>query len=390
MKKLIKIIAATATLSMLITTWAGAAEFKTFSDELSVYYEGENVYANSAEKPIIINDRTMVPLRPIFEAMGWANENIVFDEATQSADFSGGDASCTFVNESSTVTKYYAGGNAEEFILDVPAVIYNGRFYIPLRAFCEIWEKDINWSDSERSVYVYEKAENNSYSYSSHMGTWYYAGNSDSVNIEPLIITDNGNNLATVEWGSKISQITFISDNVAEGNLYDANGVVAKMLYVFENISGVEAFEIRPVNASTGEVIAQTHVAYRNEKDFFAASNTDDNSAQNTSVTGAWKHINYPNNYGIDIEAVNGKLNISITALQGENAFRIVEADANGVELENNIAVFEIEDSFGNTGKCKLEFVNDEMRVSYEINTPYKGGWCVDAGEGTYKQVFKN
>lgn len=154
-KKLLRVAAAICAVCT-VALFAGAVEINSYSEDLTVYYNGENVYANSENKPCIINDRTMVPLRPIFEAMGWSSDSISYDDATKSALFEGGDTSCEFVSESSAAVVYYAGGTQNEHFLDVPATIYNGNFYIPIRAFCEIWGADIEWDNATRSVLITE------------------------------------------------------------------------------------------------------------------------------------------------------------------------------------------------------------------------------------------
>ncbi len=133
---------------------AGALEIKSSSEDVKVYYDNKDVYAYSDNKPVIINERTMVPLRPIFEAMGWENEQIEWYAEEKKALFQGGDTSCTFVNDSTTAIRYWSDGTVEEIQLDVPATIYNGNFYIPLRAYCELWGNDITWNDNTRSVYI--------------------------------------------------------------------------------------------------------------------------------------------------------------------------------------------------------------------------------------------
>ncbi|MBQ3427345.1 MAG: copper amine oxidase N-terminal domain-containing protein [Clostridia bacterium] len=133
---------------------AGAVNIKSFSEELTVYLNGTNVYANSENKPFIMNDRTLVPLRPIFEAMGIAEENIKWNPDEKKATFSDGVTECTFVNDSETVTRTGVDGDIKTISLDVPATIYNGNFYIPLRAFCNLWDMVIDWDNATRSVYV--------------------------------------------------------------------------------------------------------------------------------------------------------------------------------------------------------------------------------------------
>ena len=72
-KKFLSTIAGiTAAISMFSSLYAGAVEINTFSDDLSVYYNNKNVYENNTNKPIIVNDRTMVQIKPIFELMGFS------------------------------------------------------------------------------------------------------------------------------------------------------------------------------------------------------------------------------------------------------------------------------------------------------------------------------
>ena len=286
--KIKKIISA-ITASAIIATGIGASalEVKTYSENLKVYYNGADVYAGTEYQPIIINERAMVRLVPIFEKMGWSNYS--YDDASKSASFYGNDITYVFSNDSNTAIIRNADGSEQTKSLDVPATIYNDVFYVPLRAFCEMVGNDIQWNADERCVFVTEKKADENYNYSAHLGLWYYAGNSDNINIRPLTITDNGGNIATIEWADTTKQITFISDNVAEGETYDVedaygNIFTGKTLYIFEDVLGKECFEVRPVNADTGEVIAQTHVAYRSEADFFF-ENTSTNSSQGLKLT---------------------------------------------------------------------------------------------------------
>ena len=116
MTKIKKAVAVVAAIMVSTSSAVSALEINTFSEELKVYYEGTDVYADSAEKPIIINDRTMVPLRPIFEAMGWENENITYDDETKTARFEGGDVSCEFTNDSDTAIQYWSDGTTADFL----------------------------------------------------------------------------------------------------------------------------------------------------------------------------------------------------------------------------------------------------------------------------------
>lgn len=156
--KTIKLVSAAISAIILSTSVSvGAMEIESFSEELTVYLNGENVYANSENKPFIMNERTMVQIRPIFEKLGYKAE---YDDATKTVVFYGGIANVpiSFTNDSYKVTLLNSeGGVASTVDIDVPATIYNDTFYVPLRAFCEAVGSDfisIDWDDASRSVYM--------------------------------------------------------------------------------------------------------------------------------------------------------------------------------------------------------------------------------------------
>lgn len=199
---------AVAVMSAILLSGAlcvNAMEINTYSEKLTVYYDGEDVYANSENKPCIINDRTMVPLRPVFEAMGWKNESINYDEATQTVHFQGGDASCTFVNNSNIAMQNWSDGTKKEHVLDVPATIHNGNFYIPLRAFCEMWGNDIEWNNSERRVYI----------------STYYDSDTDSSYVENEPVSDEADLMTEDE------AVAFVQE-------YIGDSLYANLEYSFE------------------------------------------------------------------------------------------------------------------------------------------------------------
>ncbi len=109
-------------------------------------------------------------------------------------------------------------------------------------------------------------------------------------------------------------------------------------------------------------------------------------SKDETNIVGLWKHTEYPNAYSITVDSLEGT-NMSITMQAARaNYAQLAIAGADDVYFENNKAKFAYEDTFNNTGICEIEIIGDEMTVTYKTNTPYKGGWCVDAGAGTYKK----
>ena len=93
--------------------------------------------------PTVIDGRTMVPVRAIFEAVG---ANIDFDAETKTITAKKGDATVNM-----TVGTKVATVNNKEVQLDAPAVIVNGRTLAPARFVAETFGYTVQW-DSENKI----------------------------------------------------------------------------------------------------------------------------------------------------------------------------------------------------------------------------------------------
>lgn len=96
--------------------------------------------------PTIVNDRTMVPLRAIFEAL---DATVDWDDTTQTATAA---KASTTVQVSIDDTTAYVNGQAQT--LDVPAKLIDGRTMVPARFVSEPLDARVLWDGSTESVYV--------------------------------------------------------------------------------------------------------------------------------------------------------------------------------------------------------------------------------------------
>ena len=158
MKKILSTLTAITLLAGATAINASAFTPSSYATDLKVYLNGENVYAGSENQPCIMNDRTMVQIRPIFEKLGYTAE---YNDATKTAIFYGGshNVPISFTYDSYTVNKLSSedGSVVESINIDVPATLYKNSFYVPLRAFCETVGSDfitITWDNSSRKVYL--------------------------------------------------------------------------------------------------------------------------------------------------------------------------------------------------------------------------------------------
>ncbi len=134
-------------------------------NEISVYLNNEKLEFD--QPPVIDNDRTLVPLRGIFEAMGF---EIDWDETTQSITATNGIHEIVLKIDDTTA---YVDGIAHT--LDVPAKVINGRTLVPARFVAESVGADVKWDEISNSVNItYEPGSVNISINTSLTDEWYY------------------------------------------------------------------------------------------------------------------------------------------------------------------------------------------------------------------------
>lgn len=110
-----------------------------------------NLYVDNSRldidtEPMIVNSRTMVPLRAIFEAL---DAQVEWDNDTRTALAHKGDIALSITVDQST-----AFVNGQAVTLDVPAQIVNSRTMVPARFVAEALNANVQWDQSTASVYV--------------------------------------------------------------------------------------------------------------------------------------------------------------------------------------------------------------------------------------------
>jgi len=96
--------------------------------------------------PMIINDRVMVPVRAIFNALGLEVE---WDNNTQTA-IGTGESLTIKIPISSSI----ASVNNETAQLVTPAIIYNDRTFVPLRFVAEATGANVEWDGAARTAII--------------------------------------------------------------------------------------------------------------------------------------------------------------------------------------------------------------------------------------------
>lgn len=138
-----KIIAAFAAVLMLVPCVASAADApKVVIGDKQVEFADVN--------PMIVDGRTLVPLRGVFEELGAVVE---WEDETKTADINyKGNVIISLTLNSKDMKVDAEEVNVVE--LDVPAQIVDGRMMVPLRAVSEALECDVKWDAQTSTVNI--------------------------------------------------------------------------------------------------------------------------------------------------------------------------------------------------------------------------------------------
>ncbi len=116
-----------------------------FRELVTAKFNGELMVFD--QPPIIESDRTLVPLRAIFEAFG---ATVEWDEATKTITANKATITLSLQIGSNILYK-----NDEQIMLDVPAKIIGGRTLVPIRAISESFGAQVNWNGDLKMVEIF-------------------------------------------------------------------------------------------------------------------------------------------------------------------------------------------------------------------------------------------
>jgi len=116
-----------------------------YANEINVTINGMTVDFEG-QAPIIVDGRTLVPVRGVFEALGF---DIGWNQDTQTATLRSANYEVVILVGSATFTT-----NGIDHALDVPAQIIVGRTMLPIRAVVESVGYDVNWCGITSTVLI--------------------------------------------------------------------------------------------------------------------------------------------------------------------------------------------------------------------------------------------
>lgn len=113
-------------------------------EDISIYVD--NALVETDQAPVILQDRTMVPIRAVFEKAG---AQVDWNDSTKTA---------TIKRDNYTViiklNQPYIYKNSKPIALDVPSAVVNDRIVIPVRAIAEAMDFGVTWNSVTKSVLI--------------------------------------------------------------------------------------------------------------------------------------------------------------------------------------------------------------------------------------------
>lgn len=116
------------------------------SNEIKINVDGNAVETD--QNPLIINGRTLAPLRAIFEALG---ATVDWDGETKTVTAKKGDTTVSLTIDSDIMIK-----NGEKYEMDAAPKIVNDRTLVPVRAIAEAFSCKVDWNGETSTVIITE------------------------------------------------------------------------------------------------------------------------------------------------------------------------------------------------------------------------------------------
>lgn len=142
-----RIVSLLLTLAMVI----GVFSMPVFAaeDEIKVLLDGQELVFDVP--PQLINDRTMVPMRKIFESMG---ASVEWEDSTQTVTATRGDITVIMQIDNNVIKV-----SGKDITLDVPPQLVDSRTLVPARAVAESLNAKVDWDNDTQTVIITSESE---------------------------------------------------------------------------------------------------------------------------------------------------------------------------------------------------------------------------------------
>jgi hypothetical protein len=115
--------------------------------ETKIIIEGEELISD--DKPVNKDSRLLLPFRVLLNSLGVSNENIQWIPSTKTISVNTTDSAILL-----QIGNNVASVNGKTITMDVPAVIYKDRTYVPLRFITQSLNKTVHWDAKLSSAFI--------------------------------------------------------------------------------------------------------------------------------------------------------------------------------------------------------------------------------------------
>ncbi|SET40406.1 Uncharacterized conserved protein [Natronincola peptidivorans] len=196
------------------------------ADPINVIVDGRNLATDVPAQSV--NGRTLVPVKPIFEALG---AKVYWDTSTRTVVGSKIDAEATVVKLTIDSKKYikenFAPYLRNDLPLDVPAMVIDGRTMVPAKVIAESLGAKVQWDGTTKTVIISSiPIQKESKGSSSEVDEWLHNATSDSKQhkLSHRVFHYNDGSIYDGTWYDDMKQgwgtYTYPSGNKYEGQWF--------------------------------------------------------------------------------------------------------------------------------------------------------------------------
>ncbi len=272
MKKIVLVFSVLLLLMIAGTVNAADGDIKIMINNQELY---------TADKPVIVDGRTMLPLRAIGEAMGC---EVIWVSGTQTANLKNESTIVSMQIGNTNITRVKRTNQEQKLLqTDVPPMLINDRTYIPVRAFAEALDAVVGWDGTTNTVMI---VYDTTLKYVGNYAVDTYAGTGerkkhDSVLstmafVDPEGITVNANGDIIVAdsgmirklAGGKSETIEFEPSYITANLVRCYNNEIYVLTNEFQDTDGAKYYGIVKLTDSGAEGIFVTEATYSTITDF--------------------------------------------------------------------------------------------------------------------------
>lgn len=184
---------------LLCAILAASFTIPSFAEEITVKVDGKKLEMSVPAR--IENDRTLVPMRAIFEALGMT---VTWDDGTKTVTADDGEKNVTM-----TIGKKEIVKDGKVIEIDAAPIISNDTTLVPVRAVSESLDASVEWDNDTKTVEI-ESAE-----YQMIKEAW--KDNVGSIDLSAMTVTGEG-----ISVEGKVVEITEGGDFTVTGTNSDA------------------------------------------------------------------------------------------------------------------------------------------------------------------------